>query len=53
MERETDKQFLARGLRKALTGQGRFTEQDFERLDSIEKGEPEPAPEFDAHTRPS
>jgi hypothetical protein len=37
---ETDMQLLARGLRRALSGQGSaFTAEEFERLEAIARGE--------------
>jgi hypothetical protein len=35
MDNETDLQLLARGVEKALTGTGRFTREDFGRLERI------------------
>jgi hypothetical protein len=40
MPRESDVQFLARGLYRALIGQGRaYTAEDFERLRALMDGE--------------
>jgi hypothetical protein len=56
MARESDIQLLARGVRRALSGQGSaFTAEDFERLEAIEHGEsqPEPEPQLGEHARPA
>jgi hypothetical protein len=38
-DRETDMQLIARGLRRALSGQGSaFTAEEFERLEAIARG---------------
>jgi hypothetical protein len=54
--RESDVQFLARGLYRALIGQGRaYTAEDFERLRALmDHGEHQHELErFDTHARPA
>lgn len=54
-QQETDIQFLARGLRRALSGQGSaYSAEEFERLQTlIEHGVPEPDHQCDTHARPA
>jgi hypothetical protein len=54
--RETDMQLLARGLRRALSGQGSaFTAEEFERLEAIARGENGKGVDrgFDTRARPA